>query len=86
MRGKGSDGGHNGLKSINQVIGSSNYARLRFGVGSEFNPGSQVNYVLGEWSEEEQKQLPERLKLCANAVKTFSTIGLAQAMNQFNNK
>ena len=86
IRGKGSDGGHNGLKSINQIIGNSVYARLRFGVGSEFNPGSQVNYVLGEWSEEENKQLPERLKLCADAVKTFSTIGLGQAMNQFNNK
>ena len=86
IRGKGSDGGHNGLKSINQIIGNTNYARLRFGVGSEFNPGSQVNYVLGEWSDDEKKQLPERLKLCADAVKTFSTIGLAQAMNQFNNK
>ena len=86
IRGKGSDGGHNGLKSINQIIGNSAYARLRFGVGSEFNPGSQINYVLGEWSEEEKKQLPERLKLCTDAVKTFSTIGLAQTMNQFSNK
>ncbi|MFT4755102.1 MAG: PTH1 family peptidyl-tRNA hydrolase, partial [Salibacteraceae bacterium] len=52
LRGKGSDGGHNGLKNIQLVLGQNNYARLRFGVGSEFNPGSQVDYVLGKWSTE----------------------------------
>lgn len=86
IRGKGSDGGHNGLKSINESLGHSNYARLRFGVGSEFNPGSQVNYVLGNWSNDEVKQLPERLTLCTDAVKTFSILGLGQTMNKFNNK
>lgn len=86
LRGKGSDGGHNGLKNINEVLGSTKYARLRFGVGSEFNPGSQINYVLGNWNEEEIRLMPERLKTCGDLVKTFSTLGLAQAMNLYNNK
>ncbi|MGB0390096.1 MAG: aminoacyl-tRNA hydrolase [Salibacteraceae bacterium] len=86
LRGKGSDGGHNGLKNINQVLGQSNYARLRFGVGSEFNPGSQVNYVLGKWTNEEQKLMPERLKKCGELILSFATIGLGQTMSNFNNK
>jgi len=86
LRGKGSDGGHNGLKNINLVLGQNNYARLRFGVGSEFNPGSQVNYVLGEWSQDEKKALQERLEMCGNLIKSFATIGLGQTMSQFNNK
>ena len=55
IKAKGSDGGHNGLKDIQLVLSSNKYSRLRFGVGSEFNPGSQVNYVLGRWSKEEQQ-------------------------------
>jgi PTH1 family peptidyl-tRNA hydrolase len=86
LRGKGSDGGHNGLKNINLVLGQNNYARLRFGVGSEFNPGSQVNYVLGEWSSEEKKALPERLKMCTDLIKAFSILSLGQTMSEFNNK
>ena len=86
IKAKGSDGGHNGLKDIQLVLNSSNYARLRFGVGSEFNPGSQVNYVLGEWSSEEQVVLKERAETIANAIKSFATIGLDRTMNEFNNK
>ena len=86
LRGKGSDGGHNGLKNINLVLGQNNYARLRFGVGSEFNPGSQVNYVLGQWSAEEKIALSERLKMCADLIKTFSILSLGQTMSEFNNK
>ena len=86
LRGKGSDGGHNGLKNINEVLGNSKYARLRFGVGSEFNPGSQVNYVLGNWSSEEQKLMPERLQTTTELIKSFVTIGLGQTMSNFNNK
>jgi PTH1 family peptidyl-tRNA hydrolase len=86
LRGKGSDGGHNGLKNINLILGQNKYARLRFGVGSEFNPGSQVNYVLGEWSADERKALQERLEMCGMLVKSFVTIGLGQTMSQFNNK
>lgn len=83
---KGSDGGHNGLKDIQLVLNSNKYNRLRFGVGSEFNPGNQVNYVLGEWSKEEGKALKERTETIGNAIKSFVTIGLDRTMNEFNNK
>ena len=86
LRGKGSDGGHNGLKNINEVLGHNKYARLRFGVGNDFNPGSQVNYVLGEWSSDEKNLLPERLETCKKLIESFSTVGLGQTMSQFNNK
>ncbi len=84
MNPKGSDGGHNGLKSIQEILNTTNYARLRFGISNEFNKGKQVNYVLGKWSEEELKVLPERIKLAADAVKAFTFIGLERAMNGFN--
>lgn len=86
MKGKGSDGGHNGLKNIQEVIGTSKYPRLRFGIGNEFNKGHQVNYVLGEWTDEESQKLPERTQKAADAVLSFTAIGLNQTMNQFNNK
>jgi PTH1 family peptidyl-tRNA hydrolase len=86
MRGSGSDGGHNGLKSINLVLETQNYARLRFGVGADFGEGQQVDYVLGEWNEEEDKELPTHLKNAAEAVKAFTTIGLERAMNIYNTK
>ena len=84
LRGKGSDGGHNGLKDIDQVTGGNNYARLRIGIGDEFSQGKQVDYVLGEWSSEEARQLPEILERAADTAKAFGTIGLQHAMNQFN--
>jgi PTH1 family peptidyl-tRNA hydrolase len=83
---KGSDGGHNGLKSIQESIKTSNYPRLRFGISNEFNKGAQVNYVLGKWSAEELKTLSERIKIAADAVKAFSFIGLQRCMNEYNNK
>lgn len=85
MRQKGKDGGHNGLKNIDQVTGGNNYARVRIGIGAEFSKGKQVDYVLGEWSDEERKVLPELVKKVAEAVKGFATIGVHRAMNQFNN-
>jgi peptidyl-tRNA hydrolase, PTH1 family len=86
IRLKGSDGGHNGLKSINETLNTTNYARLRFGVGSEFSKGHQVNYVLGKWPEEDEKLVQERIKLSAEAVRTFIAVGPVMAMNQFNTK
>lgn len=85
LRGKGSDGGHNGLKHINATLGTKNYARLRFGIGSEFGKGQQIEYVLGEWSEEEKKTLPELLEKASEAIKAFGKIGLNNAMSKFNN-
>jgi PTH1 family peptidyl-tRNA hydrolase len=84
LRGKGSDGGHNGLKSIDQLTGGNDYARLRIGIGDEFHKGQQVNYVLGKWGSEEQDALPAILKKAAEGVKAFGTIGLDFAMNQVN--
>lgn len=86
LRGKGSDGGHNGLKSIQAVTGRSDYARLRFGIGSDFAKGRQVDYVLSNWSRDEESKMPERLSLCSDLVSSFCSIGLAFTMNNFNNK
>ena len=86
LKGKGSDGGHNGLKSINEVMGSQNYARLRFGVGNEFAEGKQVDYVLGDWSAEENEKLEERLDKCCQIIKSFSANTLGRVMSDFNGK
>lgn len=86
VRTKGSDGGHNGLKDIQARLNSSKYPRLRFGVGNDYFPGQQVDYVLGKWTAEQQKVLPERIKLAGDAVKAFTTIGAARTMSEFNSK
>lgn len=86
LRSKGSDGGHNGLKDIDQMIGGSDYARLRLGIGDDFSKGRQVDYVLGKWTREENEKLPEILKFAADTVKSFGAIGLEQTMNLFNKK
>lgn len=84
LKGKGKDGGHNGLKDINQVLGSQNYSRLRVGIGNDFPKGRQVDYVLGKWTDKEQKELPEIIKHCADGVLSYGTIGLAHSMNKVN--
>lgn len=86
MKGKGSDGGHNGLKNINLVLNTQNYTRLRFGVGAEFSKGNQIDYVLGEWNDEENKTLTERIEQSINFIKGFCTIGLEKTMSAYNNK
>ena len=86
IRAKGSDGGHNGLKSINEVLGSTDYTRLRFGIGDDFHKGQQVDYVLSKWGDEEVKILPERLKICADAVKSFSFQTVGRTMSDFNHR
>lgn len=86
LRGKGGDGGHNGLASIIEHTGSGDFPRLRFGIGSEFSRGHQVDYVLGAWSEEEAKALPKRLELAVEMVKSFITVGIQPTMSEFNNK
>jgi PTH1 family peptidyl-tRNA hydrolase len=84
LKGKGSDGGHNGLKDITQLCQGNNYARLRIGIGNEFSKGYQADYVLSEWSSEEKEQLGEIITKAADTVLAFGTIGLARTMNQFN--
>lgn len=85
LRGKGADGGHNGLKNINNLLQTQNYARLRFGVGNDFPQGAQVDYVLGHPSPEELAILPQRAQLACDAIKAFCLSGLAFAMNNYNN-
>ncbi|MBL4706666.1 MAG: aminoacyl-tRNA hydrolase [Flavobacteriales bacterium] len=86
LKPKGSDGGHNGFKSIQELIGGSKYPRLRFGVGSDFGQGQQVKYVLSNWKLDEVVPLEMRMEVCLEIIKSFGTIGLDRTMNQFNNK
>jgi peptidyl-tRNA hydrolase, PTH1 family len=86
LKAKGSDGGHNGLKSIDEALRTQNYARLRFGIGSDFSKGRQSDYVLGKWTPEELQALGPRVELAIEAVKSFGTIGINLTMTNFNNK
>lgn len=86
LRPKGSDGGHNGLTSINEVLATNNYARLRFGIGSEYPKGGQVNFVLGKWTDEEQKIILPKIDLAADAIKDFALMGIDKTMNAYNSK
>lgn len=83
---KGNDGGHNGLKDIQLQLNTTTYARFRFGISADFSKGKQIDYVLGQWGEEEQKLLPERLEKSAEAVISFGMAGVTNTMNSFNNK
>ncbi len=86
IKSKGSDGGHNGLKNIQLVLNSSDYPRFRFGISDEFKKGRQVDYVLGEWNEDEKVKLPERLDLAAEIITSFALAGLNNTMNTYNGK
>jgi len=86
LKDKGGDGGHNGLKSIIEILGHQNFIRLRFGIGNNFGKGYQVDYVLEKWNEDEFKLLPERIKKMTGAVKNFASIGIERTMNFFNSK
>ncbi len=86
LRGSGSDAGHNGLKNIALELGNTNYSRLRFGIGSDFPKGGQVDYVLSCFADAEREFMPQRLEVAADAVKGFCLSGLSWAMNHFNNK
>lgn len=86
LKGKGSDAGHNGLKNINEVLQTQNYARLRFGISADFAAGRQVDYVLGIWNEEESEKLTERIETFAKASLSFVFAGLNNTMSAFNGK
>lgn len=86
LRAKGSDGGHNGLSHINQILGHNEYARLRFGIGNDYPPGQQVEYVLGKWTEEESKTLPDHIISAAEIVKSFGFLGVERTMNFYNKR
>lgn len=84
MRAKGSNAGHNGLKDIESVVGGNHYPRLRFGVGSDFHKGQQIDYVLGVFPQDEINQLPERMDKAAEMVLGFCTVGIQRTMSQYN--
>ena len=84
LKAKGSAGGHNGLKDINEKLGNQNYPRFRFGVSANFSKGRQSNYVLGEWSKEENRYMPKLLFTGANLIKEFGTAGISNTMNKYN--
>jgi PTH1 family peptidyl-tRNA hydrolase len=86
LRARGGDAGHNGLTHIISILGTQNFARLRFGIGDDFLPGGQVNYVLGKWDEEQKKQLPDRIDMAGEIIRSFGVIGLERTMNAYNNK
>ena len=86
LKGKGSDAGHNGLKHIAATLGTENYARLRFGIGNDFPRGGQIDFVLGNFTEEDMKTMDERLEMAGEIVKSFCLAGISLTMNQFNKK
>ena len=86
LKAKGSDAGHNGLKDIARVLGNDKYARLRFGIGNDFPKGGQIDFVLGQFSEEQEKLMPERLETAGEIIKSFCLAGIDITMNQFNHK
>lgn len=86
MRPKGSDGGHNGLAHITSVLGTNEYARIRIGIGNNFRRGSQVNYVLGTWNDDEMKILEEKIPVIIDMVRSFATAGTELTMTAFNKK
>ena len=86
MRKKGSDGGHNGLISIIETIGTADFPRIRFGIGNDFAKGYQVDYVLGRWDTEEEKVLLPRIGTAVDMIKSFVLVGPDRTMNAFNKK
>ena len=85
LRPGGSDAGHNGLKSIQEALATSEYPKLRFGLGNNFPKGRQVDFVLGKWLKEEEPVVKKKIDLCVEVIETFATAGINTAMNNFNN-
>ena len=86
LKGKGSDAGHNGLKHIAAILNTQDYARLKFGIGNDFPKGRQVDYVLGEFTDEDYKTMDERIEMAGDIIKSFCLAGINITMNQYNKK
>ncbi|HVG16275.1 MAG TPA: aminoacyl-tRNA hydrolase [Chitinophagaceae bacterium] len=85
LRGAGSDAGHNGLKSIQEILGTTEYPKLRFGIGNNFPKGRQVEFVLSKWMPEEEPLVKLKIEKSIEAIENFSTIGIAATMTKINN-
>ncbi|WP_370175564.1 aminoacyl-tRNA hydrolase [Leeuwenhoekiella palythoae] len=86
VKSKGSDGGHNGLKDIQNQLSTTKYPRFRFGIGDRFSRGKQIDYVLGEWVKDEELDMPERLDISCKVIESFIASGIANTMNAYNGK
>lgn len=86
LKTKGSDGGHNGLKDIQAHLNTTKYNRFRFGISDEYSKGRQIDYVLGEWDNDEESKMEERLKKSVEIIKSFGTAGVNNTMNAYNGK
>jgi PTH1 family peptidyl-tRNA hydrolase len=86
LKSKGSDAGHNGLKHIQTTLGTTQYNRLRFGIGNDFPTGAQIDFVLSDFTAEQKLRMPERITMAGEAVKEFALAGIDHAMNNYNNK
>jgi PTH1 family peptidyl-tRNA hydrolase len=84
LRGSGSDAGHNGLKDIQQILGTDKYPKLRFGIGNQFPKGMQVEFVLGRWLPEEEPVIQKKIKSCCSIIESFALAGIAYTMNMAN--
>lgn len=85
IRAGGSDGGHNGLKSLQEVLGTTAYAKLRFGIGNNYPKGAQADFVLGKWLKEEEPVVKKKIDICVEAIESFAGAGIANTMNKYNN-
>ena len=86
LRPGGSDGGHNGLKSIQEALGTVDYPRLRFGIGNNYPKGMQSDFVLGKWTKEEEPLVKQKIDKSVEVIENFATQGISFAMNQVNNQ
>ena len=86
LRAGGSDAGHNGLKSLQEVLGTSEYPKLRFGIGNDFPKGHQSDFVLGKWNKEEEPLVKLKIEKSVESIESFVVQGITAAMNQVNNK
>ena len=85
LRPGGSDAGHNGLKSIQELLGTNQYPRLRFGIGNNFPKGQQVDYVLGRWEPKEEPLVQQKIEKSVEIIESFAAIGIERTMNTYNN-
>ena len=85
IRAGGSDGGHNGLKSLQESLGTTNYPKLRFGIGNSYPKGTQVDFVLGKWGKEEEPLVKKKIETCVEVMESFVAAGIANTMTKYNN-
>jgi PTH1 family peptidyl-tRNA hydrolase len=85
IRAGGSDGGHNGLRSLQETLGTTAYPKLRFGIGNDYPKGAQVDFVLGKWRKEEEPLVKKKIETCVDVIESFAAAGISNTMNKYNN-